>query len=84
MAVERPLRLTPERARALRKQFRQSLDLVALATGENTPTLSKWERGLIPPGKVWDRVARKLAAYLVTQERLARVVTPPAKQAAAQ
>ena len=78
-----PLRLTPERARALRKhKHRQSLDLVGLAIGEDTPLLSKWERGLVPPGKVWDRVERKLAVYLDTQERLARV-TPPAKQAAA-
>jgi hypothetical protein len=83
--VDRPsLRLTPERARARRNTLDHSLDLVALATGEGTPTLSKWERGLIPRGKVWDRVERKLRVYLATQERLARVVTPPAKQAAAQ
>ena len=81
--MERPPRLTPERARALRKhKLRHSLDVVALAIGENTPTLSRWERGLVPPGRVWDRVAGKLAVYLATQERLARVVTPPAKQAA--
>lgn len=76
-----PRRLTPERARTLRKDNFSSLDLVALAIGENTPTLSRWERDLIPPGKVWDRVERKLAVYFATQERLARVTTP-AKQAA--
>jgi hypothetical protein len=76
--LEHPPLLTPARARARRNTLKQSLDLVGLAIGENTPLLSKWERGLIPPGTVWTRVERKLAAYLATQGRRVRV-TPPAK-----
>jgi len=80
--LARPPRLTPEDARSRRHGPDHSLDLVGLRIGEATPLLSKWERGLVPPGKVWDRVERKLATYVDRHERLAiaRVPSPP-KQA---
>ena len=81
--MARPPRLTPEDARSRRHGIDHSLDLVGLRIGEATPLLSKWERGLVAPGKVWDRVERKLATYLDRHERLAiaRVPSPHAERA---
>jgi len=61
--------LQPEEARARRLALPQSMDLVAFRIDEDVPVLSKWERGLLRPGRRWDRISRKLSRYLDHQER---------------